>query len=203
MDSIHFWHPQSNDFQGYISTLQEKSNEISSYINIEILKVYLPQYTKENAFKYDSQIPSVVNLTENENPWFKFSFTYDKTFFITHYQLQQRDDSSQVNFLSQWSFEGSNDDISWRILDIQKISQGNSFYKNGSQRIFPTKTGNFKYFRIRSLIPNLLVIQKIEIYGYLCQNSSLCNLHYIYMRTAERKIFFKFVFHFIFILTQK
>ena len=202
MDSIHFWHPQTSNFQGYISTLQKRSNDISSYINIEILKIFESQYDKENAFKYDSIFPSVVNIAENEYPWYKFSFTGNKTFFITHYQLQQLTDSSYKNFLTQWSFEGSNDGISWKILDIQKISKGNSFNQNGSQRIFPTKKGNFKYFRIRCLNENLLVIQKIEIYGYICQNSSLCNLNYIYMHTSEQRIFFKFVYHFDFLLTQ-
>ena len=195
---ISFWYPKSTHFTGYISTLQSGLDEITSNLNISYSEPY-GTYYKENAFYYNSIIPTVAKFTETETPWICFNLTNNKSFYITHYELKQRSDGAESDFHKQWAFEASLNEKNWKILDTQNIAVTDSYYSQKAERTFPTTRGNFNAFRIRSLKETILVIQKIEIYGYLCNNSSDCNLNFLFFQTHHSFISLKWFANMLFI----
>ena len=189
---IHFWIPKGNQrFEGFISSLQDKQQD--QYIEIQESAVYRDPYLTykaEFAFNYSSYFPAAVNVDSKNVSWISFSLKSDKSFFITHYQLLQRTDTGVNDCLVNFTFEGSNDQQNWIPLSVQHISNEDSFSKPKGSKLFQSRKGNFKHFRLRKHLRNdgtahLLVIQKIEIYGYLCNNTEECNLQSLYRNTCQ------------------
>ena len=198
MNTISFWYPKAAHFTGYISTLQSNKNDITSNLKIDS-SGQVRTYYNENAFNYQSNIPTVANITETGDPWITFNLTNEKSFYLTHYELQQRNDAIS-NFHHKWVFEGSLNGSYWKVLDTQNIDKSDSYFKPKAERIFPVIKGNFNAFRIRSLVHGILVVQKIEIYGYLCNESSLCQLNFLYFQTQHSTISLEHLMYTLFVL---
>ena len=201
METISFWYPKIVHFKGYVSTLQSSINEIQLNLNIEISAKY-PNgtYQDENAFNHQSRYPSVASPTDMDNSWISFNLTENKSFYITHYELKQRQDDSVSNFHQKWVFEGSLNGSHWKVLDTQILSRSDSYLSHGAERTFHVQRGNYNAFRLRSLEHAILVVQKIEIYGYLCNESSLCNLNFLFFHSHHFFISMQWIIHTLFVL---
>ena len=125
-------------------------------------------------------------------PWISFTLKNNKSFYITHYELQQRKDASISDFHRNWVFEGKRKTY-WTILDRQIINDNDPYRTNAASKVFTSKHGNFDSFRVRSMIKGILVIQKIEIYGYLCENSTLCQLDFLFQHHTCHNILSKLI----------
>ena len=178
MSTATLYVPKKNEkFVGYISTIQDN---IEANVKLSSSEIYNDQHQVINAFNWTSHYPfaSLEPLG-----WFTFSFN-EKPFFITHYELRQRHDYSN-SYIREWAFEGSNDNISWRILDKEFNVPG--FAALNESRLFEIKRkGSFKYFRLRSLYKDgILTVKAIEVYGFFCENEVICDPPYSYQKTIR------------------
>ena len=157
------------EFQGFVGNHQ---NNIEDVLDISSSSVFQNHSVNApiSAFNYSSSYPAATDRDGKYSIFFSLKSTY---FFITHYQLQQRDDEYRSNFLDHWSFEGSIDDDHWYVLDSTKADQ--SFMKNGAILLIRTKNKATKHFRLRNLVKDLIVVNKIEIYGVLCDSLAHCS----------------------------
>ena len=178
MSTATLYVPKKNEkFVGYISTIQ---GNIEANVKLSSSPPYSNIYSAINPFEWDSNAPFA---SKEKLGWFTFSFN-EKPFFITHYEIKQRQDSD-YDFIRKWAFEGSNDNISWRILDKEFNVPG--FAALNESRLFEIKRkGSFKYFRLRSLYKDgILTVKAIEVYGFFCENEFICDPPYSYQKTIR------------------
>ena len=173
---------------GYINTLQD-SELFDRNIAINYSSIY-ESYNPKSAFNHSTNAISVLK----NGAWLSFTLK-DKYFYITHYEIQQRDYTLN-DVLKNWTFEGSNDMTSWHLLDRKIINSDDPFYALEASKVFVSKRGVFNSFRIKQSV-GLLVINKIEIYGFLCDTKEYCQLNYMFRRSCmmrKQSIFTSFAF---------
>ena len=162
---------------GYISTLQD-TNDFNNKISINHSLIY-QTYDPISAFRYNSDAISVLS----GDCWLSFTLK-NNYFYITHYELHQRR-STFSNLLENWVFEGSNDDKTWKILDRKVIKSNDPFYSLDASKVFKAKQGVYQSFKLKH--SGLLVLNKIEIYGFLCDTKEYCQLNSLFKRSCKTK----------------
>ena len=192
MENSVFFRPLTK-LSGYISTLQDP-NEFDSNISLNYSSIYL-EYNPKSAFYHNSNSISVLK----NSSWLSFTLK-NKYFYITHYELQQRKDTVS-NFLVNWAFEGSNDHEKWKSIDKRSIESNDPFCSLGASRIFKAKPGVFKSFRIKQ--QGLLVINKIEIYGFLCNTKEYCQLNSLMKGSCKARADSNLISYFFFVTLCK
>ena len=167
--------PKSEPFNGFIFSIQ---GNVDSYIEYKSGSIFQNSsvHQIENAFKYEKDEHPAA--TEEEK-WIYFTIK-NYFFYITHYELKQRKDYIS-NLLTNWSFEGSNDETDWTLLDQSATDE--SFNKTDASKLFPCKRGIYQNFRLTELKEVILTVQRIDIYGILCQSKEICMQH-LYMKTS-------------------
>ena len=169
----------SSNFTGFIYQIQ---GNIDSFITIKSGSVYENKtvHNPRNAFNYSHYgEPAATGTTDK---WISFSLLNNNFFYVTHYELQQRTDAER-HFMEEWSFEAY-DGNNWTKLDTSW--NDDSFNKTGAQKIMPCTRGIYQQFRIREEGQNILVLNRIDIYGIFCQNKEIC-ISYLRLKFTNRQ----------------
>ena len=168
------------NFSGFIYQIQ---GNIDSFISIDAGTIFMGR-EESNAPRraFDYSITGTVAATDSTDKWISFSLLNESYFYITHYELQQRKREA-VHFMEQWSFEAY-DGNNWTKLDTSW--NDDSFNKTGAQKIMPCTRGIYQQFRIREEGQNILVLNRIDIYGIFCQNKEIC-ISYLRLKFTNRQ----------------
>ena len=182
------WYRPFENFTGFVGSNQENITKLLSFTDSSNFedKTY---YDASSAFNYSFESPAALYDDSKGDRYLQFHFNYH-SFFITHYELMQRTDSSTANFMDTWKLEGSNDNKTWTLLDTRTSDA--DFKRNGQIRLFPTKKGSYNYFKLSEIKDILLVVQQIDVYGFLCETREQCKLSYLFMKTQSNTINLRF-----------
>jgi hypothetical protein len=85
----------------------------------------------------------------------------------TSYQVTNWDSAYNTSAPKNWTFEGSNDDSSWTVLDTQSNQSWTSSYQTQTYTI--SNTTSYKWYRLNVSANNgfsMLAVHEIVIYGY-------------------------------------
>ena len=162
------WYKPKTPFTGLVNSCQ---GFCSSILNISYSGVWSSdRYLPSNAFNYSSSFPAATS-SGNDGNWIKFSLKNNKYFYITHYELRQRS-STNDSLLKSWVFQAYDKNNEIVTLDQQNASD--EFFKINGEQLFTTKKGVFNSFELKEQQGFELVIQRIEIYGFLCDTYNEC-----------------------------
>ena len=84
---------------------------------------------------------------------------------VNSYTMRGRDDDTSFSYKS-WTFEGSNDDLNWTVLDSP---QEQTNWGSGEVRVFDIPASAYRYFRWNITNNNGGVhscAQELELIGY-------------------------------------
>ena len=180
---ITWFQPSNEEFTGIVNSCQghcedDFTIESPSVFNEGTNEPYSPSI----AFNWNyTKFPAA---TLNGEKWISFSHN-SKSIFVTHYELMQRLNTDIENKMRDWVFEGSLDGENWKILDHSKSDD--SFIHNGTHKLFKCKEGVFTNYRVRELFSERIILQRIEIYGFLCETFDECKLSYLFYKTHSKE----------------
>ena len=194
MVNVILYVPKTNsNFSGYISTVQ---GNISNNIDINSAPIWAVEHDSLYAFEWSVKKPYA---SKEINGWLSFSFK-QKPFYITHYELGQRTDSI-YSLLKKWVLEGSNNNETWKVIDRRSSVPG--FEANGERRLFEIrKKGKYIYYRLRNINEGILTVDKIEVYGFFCEEGMICNEQYSFLRTNRCPVRRTLGFYFVLLILR-
>ena len=174
-----WYRPKFGEFFGYI---RHHQNDLLESLTFNSSSVYedARRHNPISAFNYSSEFPAA---TASDNQRYIVFSPRNKYFFITHFEMQQRIDDSTSNFIKNWRFEGLTEQNEWILLDSGQSET--SFQENGKTKLRSTKKGIYKSFRLSEHTDILLVVQKIEIYGFVCESIEECALSLLFRKTSK------------------
>ena len=161
------WYKPKTAFSGLVNSCQ---NDCTTLFDITSSSQWSPNNPPTNAFSWSSQ-HSAATTTERDGNWIRFALKNNKYFYITHYELKQRNDSSD-SLLKSWVFQAFDSKNNVITLDEQNATA--DFYIQGAEQLFPAKKGIFNSFQLKDQQRYELVIKRIEIYGIICNSYEEC-----------------------------
>ena len=174
-----YWYRPFSHFSGFVGHHQTNLSNSLTYVSSSVFE-NSPNYKPISAFDFTSKSPAATD-TDGQH-YIEFSLT-NKYFFITHFEMQQRNDNISNNFIQKWRFEALNDNNEWTLLDSGQSDQ--IFQAKGQIKLRSTKKGTFKSFRLKETSGGILVVQKIEIYGFACDSVEECSLSFLFHKTSK------------------
>ena len=181
---IHALFKPNSHFKGFIYQIQ---GNIDTFISIEAGSIYQDKivHSPRNAFNFSHEGDAAA--TSYSEKWISFSLLNESFFYVTHYELQQRTDST-MHFMENWTFEALDDRNAWIELDSRH--QDPTFTNQGDMKIFPCqRKGIFQQFRIHELEQEILTLKRIDIYGIYCNTKEIC-LQYINSKNNKSLLLF-------------
>ena len=183
-------------FSGYVSTIQSR---VIENVDLASSSLYGDNiiHSPISAFEWSKYDPFASSVTYG---WLSFSFK-QKPFFISYYELGQRTDFS-INFIDNWVFECSNNNLTWKILDRRSNIPG--FSAKGEHRLFEIKKkGFYKFFRIRSLVENVTTIKRIEVYGFFCEEGMKCDMPLLPTKGCQKNHSINTIFFMVILISYR
>ena len=173
------WYRPFSHFSGFVGHHQ---NDLLESLSFDSSSVYQNSEGHQPiaAFNFSMKSPAATN--NDGQKYIEFS-PKNKYFFITHFEMQQRIDGYDINFIQKWRFEGSNDKNEWTLLDSGESDK--NFLTKGQIKLLSTKKGIYKYFRLKEIAGTILVVQKIDIYGFLCDSAEECSVSFLFLKSSK------------------
>lgn len=125
--------------------------------------------------QYNDSNMNVQNIIDNltgtkyfaahTSGWVKYKSDYPNLYVVTKYTITSADNGSDLDPKS-WTFEGSNDNITWTVLDTRTSQSFSS--RSLEQKFTFTNTVQYKYFKLNVTANNGgadLQFAELKIYG--------------------------------------
>lgn len=155
----------SDNLYNYVPILSGDTNSPSPYI-----VTYSSFNAGGSAYGYKAFNRTNLNSwdcwhseSSNTNEWLKINLGTNKK-ICSSYSITSRNDPTYLQTPKSWRLEGSNDDISWSILDTQTL-QDVSWAYNTTKSYKITNNIDYKYYRIFfTEKTNQVAIGKLELF---------------------------------------
>ena len=137
---------------------------------------------------YENNIPFTTN---DSNPYITYYFKERKLYYESYTILSVIDPDLWTNFPRHWTIKGSDDNVTWRTLDIQHTEV---FTERNQKEIFRCKRPQaYHYIKIsqiglNSQNSNLMRFEQIEFFGTLFPKEFNFFPNHSFYATCKKKL---------------
>ena len=157
-------------FSGFVKHYQKNIDDV---IEIESSSVFsnLDIHKPNVAFNFDNKTQPAATAIDDNEKWISFTLKDNNFFYITHYEIQQRN-GSHFHLMQKWLFQGKLGNNKWITLDTNEADD--SFNSTGANKLVKCDSGIFNSFRLKEIKQQILAVNQIEIYGIFCDSQQSC-----------------------------
>ena len=150
---------------GIIKKIRENEKDVKDFISVSSSAIY-QIYKPENTL-YENNCPFT---SSDNNPYITYFFKERKLYLESYSILTVIDTGLWTNFPRHWTIKGSDDNTTWRTLDVQHTEV---FTERNQKEIFRCKKPQaFSYIKLsqtglNSINTTILRFEQIEFFGTL------------------------------------
>ena len=155
----------TNKLSGIIKKLRDNEKNVEDFISVSsssVYQIYKPSYTL-----YENNLPFT---SDDTNPYITYYFKERKLYLESYTILSVIDPGLWTNFPVHWTIKGSDDNATWRTLDVRHTEV---FTERNQKEIFRCRRPQaFHYIKmsqigLNSLNATYLRFEQIEFFGTL------------------------------------
>jgi mannosidase alpha-like ER degradation enhancer 2 len=135
------------------------------------------QYTdnSQNVQNIIDNLKSTKYFTQHNSGWVKYKSDYPNLYVVSKYTITSADNGPEFD-PKDWTLEGSNDNLTWSVLDTRTNQSFAS--RNMEQKYTFTNSDQYKYFRLNITANNggaSLQFAELKLYGLKGQGGNYPN----------------------------